>query len=295
MNKIRFAHILNIVNSNTSSHLKIAQPITLESILHAKNYAQKQVNIELFLTKFSNDQILSPDGFKFTPDLQRSVSDVAQFTQKRKLPIMRDILDRLYDTTDADYLIYSNVDIALMPYFYLTIANFTRLGYESFSINRRTIQARYQSIFELPLMYAEIGEPHRGWDCFVFHRSLYPNFILENICLGAPLVGLAMISNLIAFSRNFNQIRGSHLTFHLGNDRRWHDRSNIEYQKHNRGEVIKILRNLDNKIGGFDRRSPPGEYLRYHNNKIFSFIYDKIMMCLYVPAKYFRSNNELEI
>lgn len=295
MNNLYFAHIVNPVHPSKSSHLRIAQPITLESMLRAKTYAQRQANVELYMTKFVDDTISIPDGFTYTPDLNRSILDVTKFNKKRQLPLFIDILDRLYKATQAEYLIYSNIDIAVMPYFYTTVLQIVNLGYQAFSINRRTIKAKYRTIDELPLMYAELGEPHRGWDCFVFHRSLYPNFIFGDICLGVPLVGLAMISNLIAFSKNFIQITGAHLTFHIGNDRSWHERTNIEYEQHNRNEVIKLLLKLDDKIGGFDGNSPPGEYIRFHKNKLIAYIYDNLMMRLYVPAKYTRSNQEFEI
>lgn len=293
MTPTSIAHIINPVPVTVSTPLYFAQQITIESMIAAKSVAIDQICIQQFYTKFAEDQLNMPESFIPTSDLGRSVLDISNFKLRRQLPLIKDILDRLYKATNAEYLIYSNVDISLMPHFYNTVYYLIELGYQAFTINRRTIPAKYHHIDELPLMYAELGEPHRGWDCFVYHRSLYPRFELGNVCVGAPLVGLVMISNLIAFADKFRQITDLHLTFHLGNERSWHSESKSEYELHNQLEVLKIIRTLDQTIGGFNPKTAPKRYLWFHQNRVISWLYDNILMRYYIPAKYTRSSRNI--
>ena len=43
--------------------------------------------------------------------------DVVNFSIPRKLPLIKDIVDRATAATNADYVIYSNVDIGVVPHF----------------------------------------------------------------------------------------------------------------------------------------------------------------------------------
>ena len=219
--------------------------------------------------------------------MQRSVLDFGVFNQPRKLPLLGDILTTAAANSQAEYFIFTNVDIGVMPYFYKSVAAYISRGHDAFTINRRTISDDYQDLSEIPLMYAEIGQPHRGWDCFVFQRQAISNFNLGTVCVGAPLVGLALISNLIAFARNFRQFEQEHLTFHMGNDRSWNKSPYKEYADHNQQQVLQILRELDEQCGGFSRQSPPGRYLFFHRNPILARFYSSLMK-FYIPVQFTR-------
>jgi len=43
---------------------------------------------------------------------------VGTFRARRKLALIKDIMDILYESGGADYMIYTNADIPLQPYFY---------------------------------------------------------------------------------------------------------------------------------------------------------------------------------
>ena len=108
---IKFGHIINPVVVNKSSDLFAAQPVTLETLKAAREFAEGRVNVELYSAQYPEDLVLVPEGFKLTPNLDRSILDIAEFSIKRKLPLITDILNRLYDASEADYLIYTNVDM----------------------------------------------------------------------------------------------------------------------------------------------------------------------------------------
>jgi hypothetical protein len=288
----RIAHIVNPVLVPQESRLHLAQQVAFESMALARNFAQDQVFVDFFSAQYPEDHQIVPDDFQRTPDLDRSVLDLGEFKKPRKLPVMRDILDRLYHASEADYFIYTNVDIGLIPGFYLVVDQFIESGYDAFTINRRTISDHYDSLTQLPLMYADLGEPHRGWDCFIFRREIYPKFKLGDACIGAPLIGLLLISNLLAYGRRFRQYLNEHLTFHLGNDRSWHDSPFADYAHYNQKEILRLLREIDREIDGFERGTPPERYLYFHKTHLRAFLYERLMRT-YIPAKFTRPIMEL--
>jgi hypothetical protein len=239
---LKLGHIINPVTVDDSSDLFVAQPITFETMRIARDFAQDIVEVNLLTAQYPEDRALVPEWFQPTPDLERSILDIGTFRKERKLPLLVDILDHLYTAApDADYLIYTNVDIGLMPYFYTAVKHMIEMGYDAFVINRRTIAKEHYDVQKLDLMYCELGEKHPGYDCFVFKKSLYPLFKLGTACVGANWIGRVFIVNLICQSDNFNIFDNSHLTFHLGDDRSWQNPGLNDLHKHNEKELHKIL------------------------------------------------------
>jgi hypothetical protein len=238
----------------------------------ARAFAEPDLNVKLFSAQFAWDGAAAPAGFTRTPDLDRTVLDVAQFLVPRRLPLLADILERLYHASQADYFIYTNVDIALQPSFYTAVREYIQDGFDSFVINRRTIDARYSTIGELDEMYSDRGIAHRGWDCFIFPRQFYPWFRLYDICLGTGRVGLAMLSNLVMLSHNFHEFKEEYLTFHIGDDQIWKQREYADYSAHNTEQLMRILSELEKEHGAFPRESIPGSFL--HRRRTFGPLYD---------------------
>ena len=237
----RIAHIIHPVTVHNSSDLNMAQPITFRTMRTAKEVVATQVDVVQFYAKYADETPPIPEGFQKTPDLDRSVVDVADFSSRRKLALIKDILDRLYEAAEADYLIYTNVDIALMPHFYTAVSQFIDEGYDAFIINRRTISKIYTKPQDITLMLAQAGEPHKGHDCFVFRREVYPDYQLGMACVGTAWVGKIMALNLIHHAKRFREFKDLHLTFHIGNDAAWRLPEFRDYRLHNERELKKVL------------------------------------------------------
>lgn len=237
----RIAHIIHPVAVDSSSDLNIAQPITFQTMRTAREVAAKQVSVMQFYTKYADESPPIPQGFQKTPDLDRSVMDVAAFSSRRKLALIKDILDRLYEAAEADYLIYTNVDIALMPHFYTAVSRFIDEGYDAFIINRRTISKTYSQLPDITLMLAQAGEPHKGHDCFVFRREVYPEYHLGMACVGTAWVGKIVALNLIYHAKRFREFKDLYLTFHIGNDAAWRLPEFQDYRRHNERELETVL------------------------------------------------------
>ena len=264
---MKIAHIIHPVIVKPSSDLVAAQPVTFETMRIAcefTGFSKEAVDISLYAIQYHDERrIPLPGCFTRVPDLQRSVADIKTFKVRRKLALLKDILDALYSAAgDADYLIYTNVDIALQPYFYLTISKFIRQKFDAFVINRRTISQDYQSPGEIPMMFSKLGEKHPGWDCFVFKRSLYPAFELGTACIGTGWIGRVVITNLACFAERFKIFTDLHTTFHIGDDLSWKSGRFDDYLEHNKNQCRRILTDFDEKYGPLDRDRFPGRFFR---------------------------------
>lgn len=259
---IKIAHIIHPVIVPSNSDLVIAQPITFETMHLAREFAREYVDVELYAVQyFDEERIPLPESFMRTRDLTRCVTDVSIFSKKRKLALIKDILDVLYESSCADYLIYTNVDIALQPYFYQVVAEIIGQGYDAFIINRRTVPGHYNNTEDLPLLFAKIGDSHSGWDCFVFKRDCYPKFMLGQACIGTDWIGRMMIANMAPLAKRFKVFKDLQMTFHIGNERVWRNDDFADYAAHNKEECRKTLLAFDEKYGPFDRKGLPGRFL----------------------------------
>lgn len=230
---VRIAHLVNPVVVSPQSDLFVAQPITFAALRAARAYAQDEVFVDLLAAHFPEDAPAAPTGFRATPVLDRSIQNFGDFQMKRKLPLLADLLDRLYAaSSDADYLIYTNVDIAPLPHFYRFVAYVIEQGYDAFVIHRRTLPAAVYSPDQLPWLYAQIGRPHPGTDCFVFRRELAPKLVLGNVCIGMPPVAKCLSLNLVSRAAKFAEFANLHLTFHIGDERIWNQATYSDCQQY---------------------------------------------------------------
>ncbi|MDD3876538.1 MAG: hypothetical protein PHT69_07945 [Bacteroidales bacterium] len=243
---LKIAHIVNIFKPDYNSDLYTAQPITLESMRVAKNFSDSEISIDLFSAHYPEDNDMVPSFFLKTTFLELSVTNRGKFKTNRKLPLISEILQKLYEASDAEYFIYTNNDIILLPFFYKTVKQIIEQGHDAFIINRRRISSRFNKIEDLPLIYAECGKKHPGFDCFVFKREIFPKMHLDNICIGVPFIGVTLAHNLFCFARNFKLFDDLHITTHIGLDIMGH---RTEYYWHNRKafnqNVKKLMPYLD--------------------------------------------------
>lgn len=236
----KIAHIINPFNARPSSDLYTAQPITFESMRSAKEKAKDVVEVELWSAQYFEDRNMIPDGFHATRDLDRSVLDLSSFEKQMKLPLIGDIVTRLYEESDAEYLIYTNVDIGVYPDFYKEVNRFIDEGLDAFIINRRRLPAHFTELDQLDEIYREKGKKHPGFDCFVFHRDLFPEFRFADVCIGVPFIGITFAQNIFALADNYRLLEDEILTFHIGMEI-FKGRAARDYFRYNRKEFWKAM------------------------------------------------------
>jgi hypothetical protein len=261
---LRIAHVVNPVIVPPESDLMVAQPITFATMCAARELARQRAAaaVDLYAVQLQGEvEAVLPEGFVRLPAIGRSVADLQRFSVRRSLPLLGDILDALYGAAvDADFMVYTNVDIALQPCFYWTVARLIERGHDAFAVNRRTIGGGWRESGDIPLMCAEVGQAHKGWDCFVFRRGIYPRFELGQACIGAGWIGRVLLANMACLARNFTVFTDLQLTFHIGNRKSWQSDAFADYTRHNRDECRRILSGFEERLGPLDRRGIPGRF-----------------------------------
>ena len=128
---------MNPVKVPERHELYTAQPITFASIDNAKNFTTKS-NVEIVVasTQYSEDKTVIPINILQLSDLTRTVNDINANLSSRKFPLIQDILNKSKEVEGTDYLIYTNIDIGLMPYFYNTIIGYIEKGHDAIIVNK---------------------------------------------------------------------------------------------------------------------------------------------------------------
>ncbi|GAB5539717.1 MAG: hypothetical protein Salg2KO_18200 [Salibacteraceae bacterium] len=240
---LSIAHIINPFQPIADADLAIAQPITFTSLKTAKEASKPTITVELLSAQFQEDRPFVPEGFTLTNDLDRNSTELIGLNNTRKLPFIADILQRAFDESEAEYIVYTNVDIAVQPQFYNRLVEIIDDGHDGFIINRRRLPAGFTSPEELPEMYAKKGKSHPGFDCFIIKREWIPKFSLDQILVGVPFIGIAMAQNVFHFAANPHVFESEILTFHIGEEI-FLKRAPKAYFKHNRRAFWRAMKPL---------------------------------------------------
>jgi len=251
---MRIPHIINPYRTEAGSDAGRIQQVTLRSLTDAVSFSGND-GVTLLAAVFEEDAPAVPGGFTIAPFLNRSVLDIGTFSHPRPYPLIADILQRAYSMSDAEFVIYTNMDIIVQPYFYEAVRQLLRDGADALVINRRRIADLGQTADDLPLILAETGRSHPGFDCFVMHRSLIPKLRLDGICVGIPFVEASLLYNLLAHAADCRILPDLHLTTHLGLDVM--PARDGEYHRHNQRHFSQIISELKPLLEG--KRMPYSE------------------------------------
>lgn len=246
---MKIVHLVNVLTPREGSDLVLAQPITLESLRLAKKAAH-EIDIQLFSAQFEEDRCKVPDWITPTADLKASSLDHEDFLDKRKLPSLAEIWDRLIsNSSEADLIIYSNIDIAVRPNFYSRVAELMNQEWDAISITRRTISKnKYTCLTQLDQMIIDDGEAHPGDDCFVFRRDRVSQLRLSPVYVGAAWFDKIILINL-AWKTKFSKFRDEILTFHIGDDRTWVNPKTKTVADWNKALLRSLILELEQDVG----------------------------------------------
>jgi hypothetical protein len=240
-----------------------AQAITFRTLRDAIAYAGPDLPVRAVAVTYPDDARLVPEGIELAPPLKRHVGDVAEFRTRRSLPLLFDILDHglagEWTGTPADtddYVVHTNSDIHLQPYFYTVLAELIGQGWDAITVNRRTVDADPEQRDFATLFMADAGADHPGFDCFVFPVAWFSRFAPSRSCCGASYVMRGLLYNLVARAPRMLMLGNAHLTFHLGDDRKWEAASYGEYESFNLAEARNVLRAHAGDAEAFARLHP---------------------------------------
>ena len=225
----------------------VASRITYESLRIAAEQGRGYgIHIEVNAVVLLGDEIAIKPPAKLSGILERTVQDICPLRPQRPYPLISDILRVGAESTNCDYLIFSNMDIAVQPDFYLQLNEIIERRFEPgapFTVYRRNIPSYFNSIDQLPEMYREGGKIAYGYDCFVFPKSYVAQMDLGNCCIGAAHFDYLLFMALDAVSgfrvRRINDIP---LTFHIGNDIAWS--SQMDYIEYNLVESLNAIERM---------------------------------------------------
>ena len=180
---IRFRHIVHVYNDTVNPANNDILPITFDTISQARRYAEPDYPTLGVLVTYPEDAHLIPKRFVAAPTLGRYVTDIASFAHPRRLPLLFDILQKgataspsgegiSDDAGCVEFIVLTNADIHVQPTFYRVLAALIRQGYDSITVNRRTVEIASNDRTYSPILMAEHGKDHPGFDCFVFPASM---------------------------------------------------------------------------------------------------------------------------
>ena len=260
----RFVHIVNPFRSPAGPSNDRVQAVSYESIRRARAFsAENPVSLAAVVAPGDRDCV--PEGFELAGVLERSVMDVATFSHPTPLPLVFDVLEsgcaharalagERREDPETVFVVFTNVDIGLMPHFYAVVADVVSRGYETMTIFRRTIPPIDPDPANLATMYAEYGATHDGFDCFVFPLSRFDRYVRSDACIGRGFVMRSLLYNMVANSRQMAILRKAHLTFHLGDDKGWKDPKFEEDNRFNAEQGKHVLVSLMKRDAATERK-----------------------------------------
>ena len=220
-------HVVNPVGVDPDHPLWLTQQVTFAAMRRALHGLEDRV--EVATVGYPEDATIIPPEFRRLPDLSTSALDVADFSNRRKLPFLGDILSTAAQHCSSDHLIYTNLDIIPGPDFYRFVFDKLASGEQAFTINRRTVAPVAEPLENLDALFSQHGAPHPGHDCFVFPRAWVDHFDLGRTVVGVPWIGFNLLLNLATVG-DVTVLDGEFQTFHIGDDRTWMDEDDRPYR-----------------------------------------------------------------
>ncbi len=249
---IRFFHIINPYLCPPATEAFLVQERTLESLVAAEKFAEGVVDVNFIVRTDPRDGDLRaklnlPINSTLKA-LKRFSFDVGDFEVPKSLPLLADMFDVDVAAEEGCYVVYTNMDICVTPFFYTECARILRDGCECMVINRRTVEKQY---LNLPLTqgFTALSQNHPGHDCFVFPAAFLRTARLPDSILGIGYVFRPMLLNCILhFAEHFREFDNYYMTMHFGDDMDWKDPRYADYLEYNKTQLINTWRGFSSEI-----------------------------------------------
>ena len=245
---MRLLHVVNPVGEKLPQAVLVAaQRLSFQSQYIASEASFKGLQLEWMAVLDKRDaNCVLPPFYTHRHFLRRYVGDMTEAILPRRLPLIGDIMQAALEV-EADFYLYTNIDICLQPHFYAFLLPYLQRGYQGLIINRRRIPKYFDWPYEALSAYSSrYGRSHPGYDCFVCSRLVAERLFFSTICVGIPFIGVSFAHNLFAHARPWRLFENEDLTFHLGME--VYNALAYAYYKHNRNaffkEVLPRLRPL---------------------------------------------------
>ena len=163
---INLVHLINPVNAPAGHDLARAQAFTYESMRRAAAFAKEMdpsIRIDFVAAPLPEDVTAIPEGAIPLPELTGVNCEIGKFEVVRRLPLLMDIIKRgreyvsSIEASPAPRLIFTNVDIGVLPHFYCYAAWLIRCGHDVAIINRRSVADCYGGPQDLPAILTNLA------------------------------------------------------------------------------------------------------------------------------------------
>src|SRR5262249_36051519 len=154
-------------------------------------------------------------------------------------------------------------------------------GADALLIGRRIVSTEFKSPDDLEKIFAQEGEPRVGLSCFVFPRAHYPDYLLDDTCIGLQPVGVTLAVNMIQRASQFRNFSEARLTFHLGDDRVWEQTLLDVYHRHNERILDRVVSQLARQKLSPATRELLGGYQRWRARYVISRTSNPLTRTLY--------------
>ena len=221
-----FTHIINPFPAKPESEHAVASAITYASLERAVADARAGgLEVEVRAVVLPGDEGAIQAPATLAGRLSRTVQDLRTLRPVRPLPLVKDVLEIGAKGAATSHLIYTNMDIAVQPDFYLRLDRLIQGHFDDavpFIVYRRNIDKRFSNPSQLEEMYAAPGTVAHGYDCFVFPRAYLDEIDVGNCCIGSAHFDYLLFMSLDAVSGfRAARVQEPALTFHVGNDLAW--------------------------------------------------------------------------
>jgi hypothetical protein len=257
---MRFVHLINPFHHNGFSPKdEQLRKLTFDFLIKARENSLAVHEVKLISAQYEEDRTIVPSDFECSTDLQSSIRDIAGFSDQKKLPFMQELLLKLQAFPDADYYVYTNMDILLHPDFYQRVAKLLMdEKTDALIINRRRIEEKWLDFPDQ--IIAQKGCAHPGYDCFVFHKSILQKIEMGKTVVSVPGMGALFAHNLFLQAQKCLVITSENLTFHLGMElvKSWANEKLTSFQ------LKQVLHFVRNKRQAFSVEKFPGYHLPFY-------------------------------
>lgn len=245
---LRIRHVIPQVDSAARHDLQKDFRRASTTLLAAARSAPEECKVSLVLASYPGGEEKAQAGFEDVPTLSKTAADIFP-NERKKLPLLSEVLNALGPHEDYDYAIFTNSDICVSRDFYGVVLALIQSGIEAGSITRRTVPRFLESSHSMALSSAHVGSSHTGHDCFFFSSQIASELRVGKTLLGVPLIGKTLLVDLLRLTPAVGVFRKLNVTFHLGNDRIWMDNDFDTLARHNAIEFSNVAAAVRESLG----------------------------------------------
>ena len=214
---MEFTHIVPGLDSSAPAGLQGEFGLTVRSLEIASEWAKKlKHDVRVVVANFHHEPSAVTHSFERIPVLTADAQEI--FPSLPRLPFLKDAL-RLQ--VQSDWVIYSQADIIVAPFFYERIATEIDKGFSSFSINRRTVKRVEGASDPLAEIWSQVGISHKGTDCVVMPVETYQKMVVLDTVIGLLGLGRTLLLNMAVNDVASKRVKDWGLTFHIEDSRQW--------------------------------------------------------------------------